>query len=143
MTERSDAVEAAVRALRLRDRSAAELDERVRARGIEPDERREVLGTLERSGYVDDVRYAETRAATLAERGSGDALIRDDLERRGIAVETIAAAVASLEPERERAERIVRHRGATAKTARYLAAKGFDEEVAMAAVAREGGGEVD
>lgn len=143
MTERSDAVEAAVRALRLRDRSAAELDERLRARGIEPDERREVLGTLERSGYVDDVRYAETRAATLAERGSGDALIRDDLERRGIAVETIAAAVASLEPERERAERIVRHRGATAKTARYLAAKGFDEEVAMAAVAREGGGEVD
>ena len=143
MTERSDAVEAAVRALRLRDRSAAELDERVRARGIEPDDRREVLGTLERSGYVDDVRYAETRAATLAERGSGDALIRDDLERRGIAVETIAAAVASLEPERERAERIVRHRGATAKTARYLAAKGFDEEVAMAAVAREGGGEVD
>lgn len=143
MTERSDAIEAAVRALRLRDRSAAELDERLRARGVEPDDRREVLGTLERSGYVDDVRYAETRAAALAERGSGDALVRDDLERRGIAAETIAVAIASLEPERERAERIVRHRGATAKTARYLAAKGFDEDIAAAAVARVDDGEVD
>ena len=143
MTERSDAVEAAVRALRLRDRSSAELDERLRARGVEPDERLEVLATLERSGYVDDVRYAETRAAALAERGSGDAFVRDDLERRGIAAETIAAAIALLAPERERAAQIVARRGASPKTARYLAAKGFDEDVATAVIAREAHGEVE
>ncbi|MBA3347845.1 MAG: RecX family transcriptional regulator [Actinobacteria bacterium] len=143
MTERSDAVEAAVRALRLRDRSAAEIDERLQARGVEPDERREVLGTLERVGYLDDVRYAEMRAATLAARGAGDALILDDLERRGLAAETIAAAIELLEPERERAELIVLARGATATTARYLASRGFDEDVVAAAVARGGEGPVD
>ena len=47
-----------------------------------------------------------TRAEQLAERGSGDALIRDDLERRGVAAELVERALDALEPERERAARI-------------------------------------
>jgi len=139
----SQAVEAALRALRARDRTAAELDERLNARGAGPAERREVLELLERVGYVDDRRFADTRAAALAARGSGDALIRDDLERRGVAAETIDAALAGLEPEHVRAERVVATRGRSAKTARHLAARGFDEDAVASAVAPEGSGEVE
>jgi regulatory protein len=130
-----DAVEEALRALRARDRSAAELDERLARRGVRAAARAEALETLQRIGYVDDARLARTRAEALAERGSGDALIRHDLERRGIAAELIAGALAELDSERERAVRIVRQRGPGAKTARYLASRGFGEEALEAAVA--------
>ena len=73
----------------------------------------------------------------LAERGSGDALIRDDLERRGIAAELVEAAIESLQPEPERLARIVERRGRSAKTVRYLAARGFGEEVLAGLVAQE------
>ena len=106
-----DAVETApldlaIRALRFRDRSAAELEARLEQRGVGEAERAQALETLERIGYVDDERFARTRAEQLAERGSGDALIRDDLERRGLAAEVVELAIAALEPERERAARI-------------------------------------
>ena len=68
------------------------------------------------------------RAEQLADRGSGDALIRDDLERRGVAAEVVELALGALEPERERAARIVEQRGHSLKTARYLASRGFGEE---------------
>ena len=107
MTEQEQALDTALRALRHRDRSAAELDVRLERRGVGAVEREQALETLERIGYVDDERLARTRAEQLAARGSGDALIRHDLEGRGIAVEEIEAALGALEPERERAARIV------------------------------------
>ena len=137
MAERPDAVETALRALRAHDRSAAELDARLEQRGVGAAERADALATLERIGYVDDARFARSRAELLAERGSGDALIRHDLERRGIAAELVDAALAELEPEPERAAWIVRRRGPGAKTARYLASRGFAEEALAAAVAAE------
>jgi regulatory protein len=138
VAERDDAVETALRALRFRDRSAAELDERLERRGVGEQERTEVLETLERVGYVDDGRYARLRAEQLASRGSGDALIRHDLESRGVASGLVDAALAELEPERERAERLVAMRGASAVTARYLAGRGFDEDTVADLVARDG-----
>ena len=98
MAERPDAVETALRALRFRDRSTAELDLRLEQRGIGAAERTEALETLDRIGYVDDERFARSRAERLSERGSGDALIRHDLERRGIEAEVVEAALAALEP---------------------------------------------
>ena len=143
MAEPQSAVEVALRALRARDRSSAELAARLTARGAGPEERRDALELLERVGYVDDERFAHGRAATLAARGSGDALIRHDLEQRGVASETIEAALAGLEPERVRAERIVAKRGPGAKTARHLAARGFEEDAVASVVARDGAGEVE
>jgi regulatory protein len=137
MAERPDAVETALRALRVHDRTAAELDARLAQRGVDAVARVEALETLERIGYVDDERFARTRAERLAERGSGDALIRDDLERRGIAAERIEAALAGIEPEPERAARIVERRGSGIKTARYLATRGFGEDAVQAVVAQE------
>ena len=131
------AIGTAVGALRTRDRSAAELASRLEARGIAPVEREHALDTLVRAGLVDDERFARSRALTLAERGNGDALIRDDLERRNVPAATIDAAVAGLAPESERAARVVERRGASAKTARYLAARGFDEDSIGSAVAWE------
>ena len=137
-----DAVETApldlaIRTLRFRDRSAAEVAARLEQRGVGEAEREQALETLERIGYLDDERFARTRAEQLAGRGSGDALIRDDLERRGIAVELVDAALDALEPERERAARIVDRRGRSVKTARYLASRGFDAESVAALVAAE------
>ena len=69
---------------------------------------------------------AATRAQALAGRGFGDAAIRYDLEHEGVAGELVEQALAGLEPERERAKALVERRGAEAKTARWLAGKGFD-----------------
>lgn len=142
MPRGEDAAEAApldiaIRALRHRDRSAAELEARLARRGVEEGERAEVLETLARLGYLDDARVACTRAEQLAARGSGDALIRHDLEGRGIDAELVEAAVAALEPESARAARIVEQRGPGVKTARYLASRGFGEDALHAVVAQE------
>jgi regulatory protein len=137
MPERPDAVEQALRALRHRDRSAAELHARLAQQGVAQSEREQALETLERIGYVDDERFARTRAEQLAARGSGDALIRHDLEGRGLGEEHVEAALAALEPERERAARILERRGPGAKTARYLASRGFSADALETLVARE------
>jgi regulatory protein len=135
--EQPDAVEQALRALRFRDRSTAELDMRLEQRGVAAAEREQALETLERIGYVDDERFARTRAEQLAARGSGDALIRYDLERRGLAAEHVDAALAALEPERERAAEIAGRRGRTVKTARYLASRGFGADALEGIVAQD------
>src|SRR5207302_7798303 len=80
----SEALRLATRALVHRDRSIAELRDRLDRRGVAESERDEALATLERSGVVDDGRFASARAAALAERGYGNAAISADLERRGI-----------------------------------------------------------
>lgn len=134
---RNDAFETALRALRSRDRTVAELAVRLERDGVGEEERTDVLDRLDRAGYVDDGRFARRRATELAERGSGDELIRDDLERRGIAAELVEAAIESLEPEPQRVARIVERRGRSAKTVRYLAARGFGEEALTGLVAQE------
>jgi SOS response regulatory protein OraA/RecX len=131
-----DAVEAALRSLRQRDRSASQIDDQLAARGVSEDERVGALATLMRTGLVDDRRFAEARAERLAERGGGDALIRHDLVRAGVDADLVEHALTALESERERAERIVARRGSGPKTARYLSGKGFSEEVVHAVVAR-------
>jgi regulatory protein len=134
---KADPVHLALSALRHRDRSAAELDARLAERGVGESERQQALETLARSGYVDDERFAQARAQELANRGSGDALIRDDLERRGLSADAVVLALAALQPERERAAQIAARRGRSVKTARYLASRGFGEEALDVLVAAE------
>ena len=129
-----DAVDAALRALRHRDLSAADLERRLRDRGFDEEERAIAVATLRRTGVLDDRRFAELRAAVLAGRGAGDALIRHDLVRAGVDSELVDDAVRVLEPERERARRIGDRRGLDPKTIRYLASKGFADETVAALV---------
>ena len=135
MAEPRTAVEAALRALRHRDLSARELEQRLRAKGFEESERAEALETLERTGILDEARFAETRARSLAGRGAGDAAIRYALGVSGVAREVADDALRALEPEAERARAIAARRGPGPKTARYLRGKGFSEDVVAGVVA--------
>jgi SOS response regulatory protein OraA/RecX len=123
-----EALETALGALRYRDLSESELDQKLAARGFGEEARSEAVATLRRTGLVDERRFAAGRAASLAGRGAGDALIRDALERAGVPDEVVDDALAALEPESQRASAVVAKRGSGAKTARYLAGKGFAAE---------------
>jgi regulatory protein len=118
----------ALRAVARRDQSSAELRRRLQRRRVAPADREEALQILERVGLVDDRRYALRRAESLAGRGHGDAAIRWRLEREGVAPAEVEAAVSGLEPERERARRMVVARGAGPSAARELARRGFGED---------------
>ncbi|HEY4412254.1 MAG TPA: RecX family transcriptional regulator [Gaiellaceae bacterium] len=116
---RTDALTRAALALRHRDLSRRALAERLPAPG-----REDALETLERNGYLDDSRAAAARASALAGRGWGDEGIRFRLEQEGFAGEPLEAALASLEPEHERARSLA----AQGRSERWLAARGFAPE---------------
>jgi SOS response regulatory protein OraA/RecX len=124
---RAEALAVAGRALRRQDLSARGIAERLGRASVAPAAVEESLAVLSRAGLVDDARFASNRAGNLAERGYGDAAIRHDLERQGVDPELIWQALEGLEGEGERARRLVERRGPGAKTARYLASKGFGE----------------
>jgi regulatory protein len=137
-----DPLEIAARALRHRDRSRREIDDRLARAGVDEETRADALETLERVGYVDDTRFAASRAASLAARGYGDDWIRHDLERHGVAAAAVEEALGTLEPECERAAALVARLGRTAKTGAQLARKGFSSdalETALGADVAEGG----
>jgi SOS response regulatory protein OraA/RecX len=125
---RVEALEAAARALRHRDLAAARVDAALERRRIAPAERQRAIGALERAGLVDDRRVAKTRAAALAQRGYGDEAIRWRLAQEGIPDEPAEEALAALEPERERVERLLEREGRSARTVRLLARRGFSED---------------
>jgi SOS response regulatory protein OraA/RecX len=136
---RSEALTRAARALRRRDLPERALETRLRRAGFREDEREAALGTLTRAGLVDDTRFAHMRAASLAERGRGDAAIRWDLEHQGVAPEVVGSALEALAPERDRALALAARHGANAATARMLARRGFGEEAVEAACADQFG----
>jgi regulatory protein len=130
-----NALDVALRALRHRDRSSSELRSRLAEHGYGSQECEEAIETLVRTGLVDDLRYAEARARSLAERGAGDLRIRHELGRAGISDELVQQALDTLEAEADRARNVVFRRGAGAKTARYLYGKGFSDDVIAGVVA--------
>ena len=142
MGETPSAADVALRALRHRDLSRRELEERLRAKGFAENERDEALETLERTGLLDDRRFAESRARSLASRGAGDAAVRHALSRAGVEAEIVEEALETIEPEPERARALAARRGGGAKTARYLRGKGFSDEVVAGVVAGASAGEL-
>jgi regulatory protein len=122
---RAKALARATRALASRDRSRGELEARLAEAGVSDAAREEALGSLEAAGLVDDARVAESRAREMARRGYGDSAIRADLRSRRIDSETVAAAIETLEPEAERAQRALEGKGRTPAMLRRLASRGF------------------
>jgi regulatory protein len=133
-----DGLELALRALRHRDRSIAEIEERLERRGVGEDERAAVLTRLTEAGYLDDGRYAARRAEVLAARGAGDELIASDLQSHGVGAELVGQAIAGLAAEADRAAALVEERGASERTLRFLATRGFREESLERVVAHLG-----
>ena len=131
---RDEAVRKATRVLRTRDVSATRLEQRLTRASVAPAAAAESLRALTAAGIVDDERLAHNRAGTLAERGYGDAAIRHRLAQEALSSELIEEAMARLEPERERAKRLIERRGPGRRTSRYLAGRGFGEEAVEAAL---------
>ena len=132
---RLTALEAATKALARRDRSAAALTAYLERKGVEADEARAAVERLREAGYVNDERYAATRAEVLADRGYGDEAVRFELEREGLAGDQVAAALLALPPERERAAGFLLQARTPLVGLRRLAAKGFSADALEAAVA--------
>ena len=133
---KAEAVDAAARRSAHGDRSRAELETRLdgprrRARRA----RRRARHARARRRLQRQPRPRSCGPTALADRGYGNAWIRAELERRELPFEE---ALAALEPERERAGRIVASRGGGAATARYLARRGFDEDTVETAFADGG-----
>jgi SOS response regulatory protein OraA/RecX len=125
---RAKALSAATRSLAAGDRSARALEQRLARGGHSAAARQDAIASLARAGAVDDARLADGRTETLARRGYGDAAIRADLRRRQIAPGAAAAAVAALEPETVRLQRVLERERVTPALLRRLAGRGFSRE---------------
>jgi SOS response regulatory protein OraA/RecX len=119
------ALASATRSLAAGDRSRQALEQRLARAGHSTAAREGALATLSRAGLLDDARLAESRAQLLARRGYGDRAIRADLGRRLIPAATAAEAVATLEPELERARRLLEGEQLTPALLRRLGNRGF------------------
>jgi SOS response regulatory protein OraA/RecX len=122
---RARALAAAKRSLAASDRSQQELEWRLARAGHSSAAREDVVQALDRAGLLDDTRVARARAGRLARRGYGDAAIRADLQRRLVRADAAADAVESLEPELDRAQRLVAGQSVTPALIRRLSGRGF------------------
>ena len=129
-----EALAAASKLLASRERTRRGLIVELERRGFSAEVSESAVARLAEAGAVDDERAATSRARVLADRGAGDALIRADLESRGVEPGVIQAAIEEVEPERERAGALVARRGAGPATARYLARKGFGDDAIQVAL---------
>jgi len=131
---RVEARNAAVSALARRDLPRGLLEQRLAGKGVAPAERRAAVERLESAGVIDDARFARSRAASLAGRGRGDAAIRYDLDRHGVAAALVEEALSELAPETVRAESLVRRLGGGQRAARALQRRGFADDAVEAAL---------
>jgi SOS response regulatory protein OraA/RecX len=125
---RAKALAAAKRSLAASGRSERALEQRLALAGHSAVAREDAIASLGRAGIVDDARLAENRAELLARRGYGDAGIRADLRRRLISADIAADAVAALEPELERAQRLLAGQSLTPALLRRLSGRGFSRD---------------
>jgi len=131
---RAEALDLAGRTLRRRDLSLRRLSERLERAGVAPAAERSALLALSEARIVDDARLADSRAATLAERGWGNVAITARLEAEGIPEADAGSAIAKLEPEAPRAARAAAAVSDPRKAWALLARRGFDEETIEAVV---------
>jgi len=98
--------------------------------GVAPRDRESLVDTLASSGLLCDARSSQARATALANRGYGNLAIELKLETEGYESADRQAAIASLDSERTRAERVLKGKKVDpVKAARLLARRGFEEEI--------------
>jgi regulatory protein len=131
---RAEALERSGRALAKRPLASHRLEQRLERARIPAATRRAAVETLESAGLLDDARLAESRAIALADRGWGDAAIAARLEADGFPEDLACAALEKLEPEAERAKRLVAARVDKRKAWALLARRGFSAESAESAL---------
>ncbi len=93
--------EAAMRLLTVRERSAAELRQRLKQKGFSPEPVEEVIDRLKAAGLQSDQRFAELYASNAGSiRGLSARRIQNDLRGKGVDAE-LASAAAAVRPEDE------------------------------------------
>lgn len=125
---RAHALAQAKRTLATSGRSRRDLEQRLARAGHTAAASGDAVETLRRAGVVDDGRLAESRAELLVRRGYGDAAIRADLRKRLLSDDAAADAVASLEPELDRARQLLEGQSVTPALLRRLAGRGFSQD---------------
>jgi regulatory protein len=130
-----DARQAAVRLLAARDRTRAQVDQALEARGHGARARLEALVELERLGYLDDRRTGEALARRWLGEGHSQGGVTQRLVAKGVdpalaAAVVKAEAAASGHTDEVAARRLLEARGvAGPRAARLLAARGFSEDL--------------
>jgi regulatory protein len=136
----TDCYASALRILRYRFNSTAELRRKLRAKGFGPADIDSTVARLRDEKWLDDERYAAAYVRTRALKSKGRLRIRRELMGAGVDDETIARAVsANINPEdeRDRAAAAARKRlpilvkrygadGARNKLTAYLLNQGYD-----------------
>jgi len=122
----AEALTEATRMLARRPLPRALLEDRLERKGVAPAALEEAVEALERAQYLNDRTYALGRAQSLAERGYGDAAVRHILEQERVVPELIEEAVASLEPELERARGLALAETNRKRLLARLARRGFE-----------------
>jgi regulatory protein len=125
---RAEALAKATRMLARRPLPRALLEERLEKKGVAPVALEEAVEALEQANYLNDRSYARERARSLAERGYGDAAVHYILEQERVGSELIEDAIASLEPEVERARALLAAAADRRRTHRRLVTRGFSAE---------------
>jgi regulatory protein len=137
---RADEAEPRALALALlarRDFASHELREKLDAKGIDPAATAVVIADLMRAGLLNDERYAQNYVSYHAGRGRGPVRIALELRRRGLAAESIDAALASGPDWNALARKVCRAKFGSqppanwaqrARQARFLQYRGFSSD---------------
>jgi len=125
--------EQAIRLLARREYARSELEQRLVAKGGDPDAIRAVLDALAAEGYLSDVRYARAVVAQKSASHSRRRIVAD-LKAKGVGREDIDSAVAETELDDDAALRALWQRRfgeapaderAKARQVRFLQGRGF------------------
>ena len=151
--QRAAGHEAALRLITSRERSAAELRERLRLKGFDREVVEAIIDRLQETGLQDDTRFAERFAAeATGARSMASHRVRGELMRKGIDRE-LAAVAATQDPDQEEAraralanQRAARMNGLSPEVRvrrlmGLLARRGYDADVCRRVAAEAGGAE--
>lgn len=127
--ELREALTFALRELKRVDRLRSEIEAALRRRGIAERMIVEVVQELDRWGFVDDERVVTDRVESLRRRKLGPQRIAARLEAQGIDAGTLAAVPISDQVD-AMLELLAKRPGdePPARAARFLSARGYDEE---------------
>ena len=147
--ERQKAYDRALRFLSFRPRSQAEVRRNLLAAGLDAELVEATLARLAAQGYLDDAEFARFWVENRQQfRPKGSVALRGELRQRGVAAETVDAALSDLDPAagayeaaHPRAVRLaaLAQTDPTAfrrKLGDFLLRRGFDYEVVKETVAR-------
>ena len=122
----------AARLLGRASRTEADLEARLVALGYRRETAATTVARCRELGWVGDGTFAHDRARALRARGAGSLRIEADLTARGLPEALVSAAVEASrdgEPEIEWARRALGGARDVARAWRFLAARGFAEDV--------------